>query len=176
MIRRLLPLAVLALAACDPPLEELYPPRFYTLSHATVPYEVRAQYDPFERGWFIRVTSLMYPLEFHTAPFVLSVLQEGLAPEICGEQALAIKQGDVWNPFAVKEALFLPDLGAFQFVGRCSDVPVMPENIAIFAPAGAAIAVDDAEAVAVGVEGETGVLVEPQEPTDIVVSVPGEGW
>lgn len=175
-MRALLPLAVLALAACDPPMQELYPPRYYTLSHATVPYEVRAQWDPFERGWFIRATSLRGPLDFASAPYVLSVIQRDLAPAICEEQALAIRHGEVWNPFNVKEALFLPSLGAFQFVGRCSGVPVTPDQISIFAPDGALIAVADADAVAIGWGGDVATVADPAAPADVLISVPAQGW
>ena len=175
-MRALMPLAVLALAACDPPFEERFPSRFYTISHHTVPYEMRAQYDPFERGWFIRVTSLTHPLELSSEPSVLAAIQQQLAPSLCESGALAIRQGEVWNPFTVKEVLFLPELGAFQFVGRCSEVPVTPQEIAIFAPDGALIAVEGAGAVGVGVEGEAGVVVDPRAPSDVLISVPAEGW
>ena len=175
-MRVLLPLAVMALAACDPPLEELYPSRFYTFSHATVPYEMRAQWDPFERGWFIRVTSLTYPLTLQTEPAVLSAIQQGLAPELCEGRALAIKQGDVWNPFAVKEVLLLPNLGAFQFVGRCSDVPVLPAETAIFAPSGALINIHDVDSLTVGPPGAPNAVVLPDAPASAVIVVPGKGW
>lgn len=167
-MRALLPLAVLALAACDPPLEELHSPRYYTLERGGVPYEARAQFDPFERGWFIRVTSLVSPLEIENQAVVFAAVQEGLAPQLCESGALAIKQGDVWNPLAVKEVLFLPDLGAFQLVGRCSDRPLLPSEIAVYAPDGALIGMEGADvAVVVEDSGQVG-IVSDEMPAVIV--------
>ena len=125
-MRALLPLAVLALAACDPPLEELYPPRFYGFDRAGITYDVRAQYDPFARKWFTRVMSIERPLELDDAALASALVERDLGRELCEGNLLDVEPGEVWNPLAGDRVEFLEDLGAWHLVGSCTDTPVPP--------------------------------------------------
>ena len=138
-----LPLAVLALAACEPPLEELFPPRFYTFEHEGIAYGVRAQYDPFERGWFTRVTSIELPLDADDLEFAVAMVENQVGPLVCGGMRLDVEPGDIWNDWAGNQVEFLEDVGAWQLVGRCSDEA--PVVVAVFpdAPATTVVIVDE---------------------------------
>lgn len=172
MMRALLPLAVLALAACSPPMQELYPARFYSFARDGVPYELRAQYDPFERGWFVRVNSLTGPLPLASQGVVMAMMQENLAPAICDSGALAIKQGHVWNQFAAEEVLFLPELGAWQVVGRCADLPTLPQEVAVHLRDNAALAFGGAEAVVVGDGDPAAVALDVSAEPEVLIAMP----
>ena len=54
---RFSPLMLLALAACDAPLEQVYPRRTMVVEHQAVTYRLRAQYDPVQFAWFASVWS-----------------------------------------------------------------------------------------------------------------------
>lgn len=130
-MRALLPLAVLAMAACDPPLEELYPPRFYAFDRDGITYDVRAQYDPFARKWFTRVMSIERPLDADDGAFATALVEQDLGPQLCGGDYLAVQPGEVWNPLAGDRVEFLEDLGAWHLVGACSDIPAPPAAVAV---------------------------------------------
>ncbi len=136
-MRVLLPLAVLALAACDPPMGELFPPRFYTFDRDGIAYDVRAQYDPFAMSWFTRVTSIERPLEADDEGLATALVEQDLGREVCGGNMLAVRPGEVWNPMAGDRVAFLEDLGSFQLVGRCSSTPAPPPVMSVISPWGA---------------------------------------
>ena len=118
-MRRLMPLAVLALAACDPPLTEITPPRFYSFEREGIAYDMRAQFDPFEWGWFVRVWSLEVPLDLRDQGRVIQVVEQDLGPRLCGGEQMVVEPGEVWNPLAGDQIERLPDFGGWQFVARC---------------------------------------------------------
>ena len=119
-MRRLMPIALLALAACDPPMTEITPPRFYSFESEGVDYDLRAQFDPLEWGWFVRVWSLELPLDLRDQARAMQVVEQELGPRLCGGEQMVIDPGDVWNPLAGDEIEFLPAYGGWQFVARCA--------------------------------------------------------
>jgi hypothetical protein len=125
-MRALMPLAVLALAACDPPLEEVFPARFYSFEQDGIVYEARAQFDPFEHGWFLRVTSIEVPMEADDLDLAVSLAENAVGPLVCDGDALDVEPGGVWNPLAGGQVEFLEYLDTFQLVGRCTDQPPVP--------------------------------------------------
>ena len=132
-MRALLPLGVLVLAACDPPLDELYPARFYAFETDGITYQVRAQYDPFERGWFTRVTSIERPLHADDLAFATGLVENDLGPLVCDGNVLDVEPGDIWNPLAGDQIEFIEGPGSFQLVGRCGDAPPARVVIGVFA-------------------------------------------
>lgn len=138
-MRAFLPLAVLVLAGCEPPLQELFPPRFYSFEEDGITYNLRAQYDPFVRGWFTRVTSVERPLNADDLVFALGMVENRLGPLVCEQMRLDVDQGDIWNDWAGNRIEFLEDLGTYQMVGRCSDEPAVV--VAVFPEPGETTAV-----------------------------------
>ncbi len=119
-MRRLLPLAVMALAACDPPMTELTPPRFYTFEREGISYDMRAQFDPFVRGWFVRVWSIEVPMDARDEAIAKQLVEAQLGPRLCGGEPLRIEPGRVWNGQAGDGIEVLPDFPGYQFVARCA--------------------------------------------------------
>ncbi|HET7410961.1 MAG TPA: hypothetical protein VFJ13_12255 [Paracoccaceae bacterium] len=142
-MRAFLAVCLLTLAACDPPLEEVFPARFYSFDRGGIVYETRAQFDPFEHGWFVRVTSIQDPLEADDLDFALALTETDLGPLICGGNALDVEPGEVWNPLAGDQVEFLDDLDSFQFVGRCTGAPPAPGVVAVRAEPDVLIVVDE---------------------------------
>lgn len=126
-MRAVLPLAVLGLAACDGPLEELFPPRFYSFDRAGITYEARAQFDPFEMGWFVRILSIEAPLEAEDVEIATRIAEADLGPLLCDGNALDVEPGGVWNPLAGSQVAYMEDLDAWHLVGRCTDAPPPPD-------------------------------------------------
>ena len=119
-MRRLLPLAVLALAACDPPMSELTPPRFYSFEREGIYYDLRAQFDPLVLGWFVRVWSIEVPLDARDQAIAMQIVEQDLGPRLCGGEPMRIRQGNVWNPRAGDRIEYLPTFSGYQFVARCA--------------------------------------------------------
>ena len=119
-MRRLMPLAVLALAACDPPLTEITPPRFYSFEREGIAYDMRAQYDPFEMGWFVRVWSLEVALDTRDLARTMQIVEQDLGPRLCGGEQMLVEPGEVWNPLAGDQIQQLPAYAGWQFVARCA--------------------------------------------------------
>ena len=144
-MRPFMPLAVLALAACDPPLEDMFPARFYSFEREGTVYEARAQFDPFEHGWFLRITSIERPLEVGDLELALALAKNGVGPLVCDGNALEVEPGGVWNPLAGDQIEFLDDLGTYQLVGRCTDEPPVPGVATVSFEPDVIIRVDDEE-------------------------------
>ena len=119
-MRRLMPLAVLALAACDPPMTELTPPRFYSFEREGIIYDMRAQFDPYEWGWFVRVWSLEVDLDNRDLAGAMQVVEQDLGPRLCGGDQMVVEPGEVWNDLAGDQIQQLPEFGGWQFVARCA--------------------------------------------------------
>jgi hypothetical protein len=118
-MRRIMPLALVALAACDPPMTELFPPRFYGFEREGISYDLRAQYDPFESGWFVRVWSLETDLDARDLARTVQIVEQDLGPRLCEGDQMLVEPGEVWNPLAGDEIEPLPAFGGWQFVARC---------------------------------------------------------
>ena len=142
-MRVFMALCLLTLAACDPPLEEVFPARFYSFDRDGIIYETRAQFDPFEHGWFVRVTSIQSPLGPNDLDFALSIAENDLGPHICDGNALGVEPGNVWNPAAGDQIEYLAGLGTYSLVGRCTDEPPAAGVVAVRADPDALIVVDD---------------------------------
>lgn len=118
----LLGFALTALAACDPPLDPIFDAKFHSFERDGIIYETRSQFDPFERGWFIRALSLQRPLTLADRDFTLQLVSDQLGPLLCSGNALDVLDGTSWNRFAGYRTSFL-DGGVFQLVGRCTNDP-----------------------------------------------------
>jgi hypothetical protein len=119
-MRSLVPLALLTLAACDPPMEEITPARYYYFERENVAYDVRAQYDPLVAGWFVRVWSLEYDLDFRDKGRAIQIVEQDLGPRLCGGGQMEVRPGDIWNGLAGDRIQYMPDLAAWQFVASCA--------------------------------------------------------
>lgn len=119
-MRSLLPFAVIALAACDPPATELTPPRFYTFEREGISYDLRAQFDPFVWGWFVRVWSLEVPMDARDLAVALQIVEQDLGSRLCGGEPMTIRPGDVWNGQAGERIQYLPAFAGYQFLARCA--------------------------------------------------------
>lgn len=119
-MRRLLPLAVIALAACDPPMSEITPPRFYSFEREGISYDLRAQFDPLVWGWFVRVWSIEVPVDARDEARAIQIVEQDLGPRLCGGEQMLIKPGRVWNGLAGDHIDYLQDFAGYQFVARCA--------------------------------------------------------
>jgi hypothetical protein len=119
-MRRLMPLAVVALAACDPPMEEITPARYYSFEREGINYDLRAQFDPLEWGWFVRVWSLEVVLDGRDLARATQIVEQDLGPRLCGGEQMLVEPGEVWNDLAGDEIEQLPAFGGWQFVARCA--------------------------------------------------------
>ena len=119
-MRRLMPLAFVALAACDMPLTEITPPRFYSFEREGINYDLRAQFDPYEWGWFVRIWSLEMDLDLRDQARAIQIVEQDLGPRLCGGEQMLVKPGRVWNPLAGSQIEQLPAFGGWQFVARCA--------------------------------------------------------
>lgn len=122
----LLGLALSLLAACDPPLDPIFHAKFHSFERDGVVYETRSQFDPFERGWFIRVVSIQRPLTIADRDFTLQLVSNELGPLLCSGNAIAVLSGTSWNKLAGYRTSFLKGPGVFQLVGRCTSNPPEP--------------------------------------------------
>ncbi|MEM7056886.1 MAG: hypothetical protein AAF557_04810 [Pseudomonadota bacterium] len=120
MMIRILPLIAMLLAACDQPLQELYPAERHTIETEQRTYLVRAEYDPFERGWFALVS---VPdggrLEPDDRFAVFDVVQNKLGPKVCDGAALEVKPEKIWTGHGAKSIRYMPVNGEWQLLGRC---------------------------------------------------------
>ena len=119
-MRRLLPLAVLALAACDPPASELTPPSYYSFEHEGISYDMRAQFDPLVWGWFVRVWSIEVQPDLRDEAAAIQLVEKDLGPQLCAGHEMEVKPGRVWNPMAGNGIEYMPNFAGFQFVARCT--------------------------------------------------------
>ncbi len=119
-MRRLLPLAVMALAACDPPMTELTPPRFYTFDREGVSYDMRAQFDPFVWGWSVRVWSIEVPMDARDVAVAMQLVEQDLGPRLCGGEPMRINPGADWDGLTGDHIQFLPTFPGYQFRARCA--------------------------------------------------------
>ena len=118
---RYLPLIALFLAACSSPFEEFLPAETHTFKSGTRTYVVRAQYDPFERGWFARVSLPNgMRLEPDDRAAVLNVVQDQLGPKVCDGEKLEVVPEVIWTRHGGKTIHYLPQIGMWQLVGTCA--------------------------------------------------------
>lgn len=122
-------LALMLLAACDPPLDPIFHAKFHSFERDGVVYETRSQFDPFERGWFIRALSIQQPLTVADRDFTLQLVSDQLGPLLCSGNAMKVLSGTSWNKFAGYRTSYLEDPGVFQLVGRCTSAPPSGEPL-----------------------------------------------
>lgn len=142
-MRAFLPLCLLMLAACDPPLEEVFPARFYSFDHNGLTYEARAQFDPFKHGWSVRMTSIQHPLEPRDMEFAVALAENELGPQLCGGNALEVETGEAWGAMAGRQILYLDGPETFMFVGSCTSAPPEPGIVVVRADAPVLITIED---------------------------------
>ena len=116
---RLIPLVLLALAACDSPFEEAWPRHTMTIDRGEEAYQVRAQFDPFERAWFARIWLVDRPIARDEGPEVVALFEQEVGPRLCDGAPIALKQGMVWTGDSPR-VNYLADLGHWQLVGSCT--------------------------------------------------------
>ncbi len=118
---RILPLIALILAGCSSPFEELYPAEKHMFKAGQKTYQVSAQYDPFERGWFARVS---VPnggrLEPNDRAAVFNLVQMQLGPKVCEGATLEVKPEKIWTGHDGKSIRYMPVNGEWQLLGRCA--------------------------------------------------------
>ena len=121
MTTRILPLMAIVLAGCSSPIEELYPTEKHVFKTGAETFHVKAQYDPFERGWFARVS---VPnggrLEPDDRFKVFDLVQKQLGPKVCDGLMLEVKPEQIWTGHGGKSIRYLPVNGEWQFLGRCT--------------------------------------------------------
>lgn len=121
MMIRFIPLVAVLLVACSPLPQELYPAEKHTFEADDRTYLVRAEYDPFERGWFAKVSR---PDGLRLEPddrfAVFDVVQNKLGPKLCEGTALEVKPEKIWTRHRGKSIRYLPGNGEWQLLGRCT--------------------------------------------------------
>lgn len=122
-MRAVLPLCLLvALAACDPPLEQVFPTHVEQVERAGTTYQTRAKFDPFAARWTVRVSSAEAPLEAGDLDRAEGVAENAVGPLICDGSALAAEPGGAWGD----ESGALTDAHTFAFTGHCTDMAPQP--------------------------------------------------
>ena len=109
------------LAACDPPLQELYPQERALLSIEGRDYVLRGQFDPFQRAYYTEVLPLHGPMDALAREEAIRLVEEGFGARLCGEgRRLRVADG-VWgfvtDPQPVTE---FESRGGWQIVARCA--------------------------------------------------------
>jgi len=112
--------AGLALAACSSPLEELYPVQRYVFEQDGRTYDVRAQWDPFERGWFTQTALRHGRLEPGDRTRVFALVQQTLGPQLCEGNPLEVTPELVWTRHGQWTVRYLPEIGTWHLVGECA--------------------------------------------------------
>ncbi|MEL6999396.1 MAG: hypothetical protein AAFP68_14120 [Pseudomonadota bacterium] len=118
-MKRFLPLVLLALAACDAPLEEFWPRQNFEMTQDGKAYLVRVQSDPLDFTYFTRVTNPTYSLTENDREAVLELIKTGVGGKICKTGEMYpddLLLGRFPNQSPVR---FLPTLGTFQVVTKC---------------------------------------------------------
>ena len=120
-MRRLIPLVMaLPLAACDAPMEEVWPLHSYAIEHGGRVYNVRAQYDPFELGYYVRVWAAAGELNVSDGPAVVAAVEEGLGPELCNGGRLDHTRSGVFSHPEGSTGLFMPELATWELLASCA--------------------------------------------------------
>lgn len=115
-MRQVIPLVFLALAACDAPMEELWPRQNFAFDRDERTYEVRVQYDPFELGYYARVWWPGGPLTAADGPAAIAVVEEQLGPELCNGGRLSSRtRGE-----SGQAGLLLAQMGQWEIFARCA--------------------------------------------------------
>lgn len=119
-MRWTIPLIFLGLAACDAPLEEAFPPQSFSFAQDGRTMDVRAQFDPLEYGWFVRVSDRNGRLELTDRPGVLTLVTQQVGPDLCEGAGMDLRPGNVITGFGAPRERYLPSIGEWQFVATCA--------------------------------------------------------
>ena len=114
-------ISLVVLGACSPLPEEVWPAETHTFTTDKRTYQVRAEFDPFEMGWFARVS---VPnggrLEPDDRFDVFDVVQKQLGPKVCEGANLTVEPEPLWTGHGGKSIRYLPVVGEWQLMGRCA--------------------------------------------------------
>ncbi|MEM9060735.1 MAG: hypothetical protein AAGD13_09775 [Pseudomonadota bacterium] len=116
---RFLPIALLALAGCDAPLEEFWPRQNFELTQNDETYLVRVQSDPLDFTYFTRVTNATYSLTEDDRDAVLELVRTGVGGKICKTGEMHLDDFMTWRFPNESPVRFLPALGTWQLVTKC---------------------------------------------------------
>ena len=119
-MRRLIPLIALAFAACDAPMEELWPRQNFAFDRDGRTYDVRVQYDPIEFGYYARVSWIGGKLTFQDRAAAIAVVEEQLGPELCNGGRLDHSAQGAFSHREGQPGQFLPDMGEWEIFTRCA--------------------------------------------------------
>ena len=120
-MKYLIPLMFLGLAACDSVLEHQHPRQQFAIEHEGTVYDVSAQFDAIQRGWFARIAApLGERLEKSDRAQVFAVFERKLGPKVCDGDPLEVRPGRIWSGFGAEKIRYLHDLGQWQIVGHCA--------------------------------------------------------
>lgn len=121
---RAVALAALAaglVAACDPPLETLYPPERALLTVDGRDYRVTGRFDPFQRAWYANVTPAHGTMDALSREAAEALVADGFGPQVCGEGGRLAPVPGVWGFVTdAQPATPRPSLGGWQIVARCA--------------------------------------------------------
>lgn len=110
----------LALAGCSNPLEELWPAQKFAIEDAGRTYDIRTQYDPFERKWWTRVSVTGGRLEPDDRFTAFRIVQDQVGPKVCDDGAkIEVKPQKIWTRHGAETIRYLPENGTWILVGAC---------------------------------------------------------
>ena len=117
---RLIPLVILLVAACDAPLEHIYPRENMNIYRDGIHYRVRAQFDPIQYEWFTRVWSPNKRLGEEDREIVFDLVEGEVGPKLCEGQRLKIEDGETWHKWTGPKIELAKDIGEWRLIGACT--------------------------------------------------------
>lgn len=119
-MKRAIPLMLLALAACDAPLEQQFEPYYLSFEREEGKlWDVRLQKDPFE-GWTARISSPSGRLAEDQRDEVMAFFTDEIGPLICtDDQKIVVEDEDVWHR-QTRTVTYLKQLGQWNVIGNCT--------------------------------------------------------
>ena len=117
-MKRFLPLIVLGLAACDPPLEQQYPPQAMEFKHNDHVLDVRLQKDPIA-GWTARIASRYHKLAEEDREAMIALVESQIGPKVCTDsRPIVVTDEETWHG-QTSTVMYMGNLGIWRIVGSC---------------------------------------------------------
>lgn len=116
-------LAVLGLAACEPPLiDEATPSQRITVVRDGIAYDAVVQFDVFQQAYVSRIYPRMLRDAALTREEAISVVETGIGPQVCeGGGPIAFEEDAAISLFGYTETVEdLSSVGGWQIVARCA--------------------------------------------------------
>ena len=114
-------LGLMALGACDSPLEHNFPPEYLSLERDGRTFDVRVQYDPVDFAYYTRVSSPNWDLSAEDRDLVIALVTTQAGPMVCEDGApMKLEDSMLWRLHNDSPILFLPNKLEYMLVAQCT--------------------------------------------------------